>query len=170
MPDGPKAGFTPEEKLSLAMKIFAVLILLGLPIGAYGYKKGYVWYADVGPNYLSMGMLLAIFVTLAVNMFIGSFDIRGSKHLLNFIIWSFTVHGLVMVVQGLQFFGKMPSIGSALNPFSVEFPDAPNNPHGGEWPHFMPYGDIAACFIMPGVLQYLKSKVDFDRLQAFDRL
>ena len=110
--------------LKLALRVVAVIAVFGFyPLTVF-WPSGWSWSSNRS-EYLEM--IIAIYATLGVFLFIAARDPYRHLSLISFAIWSSIVHGAVMAVQ------------SILNPL-----------HTGHL-----YGDVPALFVVAVVLAFL---------------
>jgi hypothetical protein len=88
------------------------------------WPSGWAWHSDQS-NYLTM--IIGIYATLGIFLFIASRDPLGHRSLIWFTVWSSVVHGGIMAVQAIT-----------------------NPEHIGHL-----YGDVPGLFLVAGVLAWL---------------
>ena len=113
-----------SKYLSIALRVVGAIALFGFyPLTVF-WPSGWAWHS--GPaEYLQM--IIAIYATLGVFLFLAARNPNEHVSLISFAIWSSIVHGAVMAVQ------------SVLNPQHVG--------------HL--YGDVPALFVVAAVLGFL---------------
>jgi len=113
-----------SKYLSIALRVVGAIALFGFyPLTVF-WPSGWAWHS--GPSeYLQM--IIAIYATLGVFLFLAARNPNEHVSLISFAIWSSIVHGAVMAVQ------------SVLNPEHVG--------------HL--YGDVPALFVVAAVLGFL---------------
>lgn len=113
-----------SKYLSIALRVVGAIALFGFyPLTVF-WPSGWAWHS--GPSeYLQM--IIAIYATLGVFLFLAARNPNEHVSLISFAIWSSIVHGAVMAVQ------------SVLNPQHVG--------------HL--YGDVPALFVVAAVLGFL---------------
>ncbi|MGH8687091.1 MAG: DUF6632 domain-containing protein [Burkholderiales bacterium] len=119
MTDGDRLKY-----LQLALRIVAVIAVFGFYPLTVLWPSGWAW-STGRSEYLEM--IIAIYATLGVFLFIAARNPRQHLGLVSFAIWSSIVHGAVMAIQ------------AALNPMHV---------------HHL-YGDVPALFVIAAVLGFL---------------
>lgn len=113
--------------LKLALRMFAAVFVLGVYPLTVVWPSGWAWHP--GPSqYLQM--IIAIYATLGVFLWLASSDPERHQSLIAFTIWSSIVHGATMAVQ------------------SVAHPQ-----HVGHL-----YGDVPALFVVAIVLGWLSPR------------
>ena len=118
---------TPDARkryLPLALRLIAMITIFGIYPLTVVWPSGWAWHTGRS-EYLEM--ILAIYATLGVFLWLAARNPRAHLSLISFTIWSSVVHGLVMAAQ------------SVIDPSHV---------------HHL-YGDVLALFIVAGVLGYL---------------
>ena len=110
--------------LSIALRVVGAIAIFGFyPLTVF-WPSGWAWHS--GPSeYLQM--IIAIYATLGVFLFLAARSPNEHMSLISFAIWSSIVHGTVMAVQAL------------LNPQHI---------------HHL-YGDVPALFVVAAVLGFL---------------
>ncbi len=110
--------------LRLALRAFATVFVLGVYPLTILWPSGWAWHE--GPSeYLQM--IIAIYATLGVFLWLASSHPERNLSLISFTIWSSVVHGATMAVQSVvdtQHFGHL-------------------------------YGDVPALFLVAAVLGWL---------------
>ena len=110
--------------LKFALRVFAVVFVLGVYPLTVLWPSGWSWHAGQS-EYLQM--IIAIYATLGVFLWLVSADPERHLSLISFTIWSSVAHGATMAVQSVadtQHFGHL-------------------------------YGDVPALFIVAAVLSWL---------------
>jgi len=115
---------TRARYLPLALRLIALMTIFGLYPLTILWPSAWAWHSGRS-EYLEM--ILAIYATLGIFLWLAAKDPGANLSLISFTIWSSVVHGMVMAVQ------------SMLNPAHV---------------HHL-YGDVLALFVVAGVLAYL---------------
>ena len=110
--------------LKLALRVVAVIAVFGFYPLTVLWPSGWTWSSNPS-EYLEM--IIALYATLGVFLFIAARDPHQHLSLISFAIWSSIVHGAVMAVQ------------ATLNPL-----------HAGHL-----YGDVPALFVVAVVLAFL---------------
>ena len=110
--------------LQLALRAIAVVFVIGVYPLTVVWPSGWAWHAGQS-EYLQM--IIAIYATLGVFLWLASRDPRRNLSLISFTIWSSLAHGGTMAVQ---------SLASAQ--------------HVGHL-----YGDVLALFVVAAVLGWL---------------
>jgi uncharacterized protein DUF6632 len=123
--------------LRLALRVVGLVSVFGIYPLTVLWPSGWAWHAGQS-NYLQM--IVGIYATLGVFLFLAAKDPARHVSLISFAIWSSVVHGLIMAVQSLS---------------SPE--------HMGHL-----YGDVLALFLIAAVLAFLCPAAA--RLQFDDRL
>ena len=110
--------------LKVALRIVGIIMIFGFyPLTVF-WPSGWSWFSGRS-EYLEM--IIAIYATLGIFLFVASRNPNQHLSLVSFAIWSSIVHGAVMAVQ------------SMLNPMHM---------------HHL-YGDVPALFIVAAVLAFL---------------
>lgn len=110
--------------LKLALRAFAVVFVLGVYPLTVIWPSGWSWHP--GPSeYLQM--IVGIYATLGVFLWLASQDPQRNLGLVSFAIWSSVVHGGIMAVQSIA-----------------------DTQHVGHL-----YGDVLALFVVAAVLGWL---------------
>jgi hypothetical protein len=110
--------------LKIALRVFAAVFALGVYPLTVIWPSGWSWHA--GPSeYLQM--IIGIYATLGVFLWLASQDPERNVSLVSFAIWSSIVHGGIMAVRSLA-----------------------NAQHVGHL-----YGDVLALFAVAAVLGWL---------------
>ena len=110
--------------LPLALRVVGVIFMFGIYPLSVLWPSGWAWHSGRS-EYLEM--IIAIYATLGVFVFLAARNPSRHLSLISFTIWSSVVHGLVMAVQ------------SIFNPMHI---------------HHL-YGDVLALFLVAAVLGYL---------------
>ncbi len=113
-----------EKFLPLALRVVGVIFMFGIYPLTVLWPSGWAWHSGRS-EYLEM--IVAIYATLGVFLFLAARNPTHHLSLISFVIWSSVVHGLVMAVQ------------SVINPMHI---------------HHL-YGDVLALFLIAAVLAYL---------------
>jgi hypothetical protein len=113
-----------QRYLKLALRILATVFVFGFYLLTIVWPSGWVWHAGQS-HYLQM--MIAIYATLGVFLFIAASDPQRHLSLISFTIWSSIVHGGTMAIQSMV-----------------------NTEH---WAHL--YGDVPALFIAAALLGWL---------------
>jgi len=119
MNEGTRLGY-----LRLALRMVGLLCVCGFYPLTVAWPSGWAWHAGQS-QYLQM--IIGIYATLGVFVFLAARDPARHLSLIAFTIWSSVVHGLIMAVQ------------------SVASPE-----HAGHL-----YGDVPALLIVAAVLAWL---------------
>ena len=110
--------------LRFALRTFAVVFVFGVyPLTVF-WPSGWSWHAGQS-EYLQM--IIAIYATLGVFLWLAARDPSRHVSLISFTIWSSIVHGVTMAVQSVA-----------------------NAQHFGHL-----YGDVPALFVVAAVLGWL---------------
>ena len=110
--------------LAIALRVVGAIALFGFYPLTIVWPSGWAWHP--GPSeYLQM--IIAIYATLGIFLFLAARSPNEHLSLISFAIWSSIVHGAVMAVQ------------SVLNPQHI---------------HHL-YGDVPALFAVAAVLGFL---------------
>jgi len=115
---------TRERYLPLVLRTIGLISIFAIYPLTVLWPSGWAWHASGRSEYLEM--ILAIYATLGVFLWLAADDPAAHRSLISFAIWSSIVHGLVMAVQAL------------LSPVHL---------------HHL-YGDVLALFVVAGVLAY----------------
>jgi hypothetical protein len=110
--------------LRLALRAFGLVFVFGVYPLTVLWPSGWAWHAGQS-HYLQM--IIGIYATLGVFLFLAANDPAQHLSLISFTIWSSVVHGLIMAVQSLV-----------------------NPEHVGHL-----YGDVLALFLVAGILGFL---------------
>jgi hypothetical protein len=113
-----------EKFLPLALRVVGVVAVFGIYPLSVLWPSGWAWHSGRS-EYLEM--IVAIYATLGVFLFLAARNPTQHLSLISFVIWSSVVHGLVMAVQ------------SVVDPMHI---------------HHL-YGDVLALFLIAAVLAYL---------------
>ena len=119
MDDNTRLGY-----LRIALRVFGLVFILGIYPLTVVWPSGWAWHAGQS-HYLQM--ILGIYATLGVFLFLAAKDPAQHLSLISFAIWSSVVHALIMAAQ------------------AVASPE-----HAGHL-----YGDVPALLLAAGVLAYL---------------
>jgi hypothetical protein len=92
------------------------------------WPSGWAWHGEGTSHYLTM--IIGIYATLGIFLFIAAKDPLQHRSLIWFTVWSSVVHGGIMAVQAIT-----------------------NPEHIGHL-----YGDVPALFLVAGVLAWLMPK------------
>jgi hypothetical protein len=110
--------------LKFALRTFAAVFVLGVYPLTLIWPSGWSWHAGAS-EYLQM--IIGIYATLGVFLWLASQDPRRNLSLISFTIWSSVVHGGIMAVQSVA-----------------------DTQHVGHL-----YGDALALFVVAAVLGWL---------------
>ena len=110
--------------LPLVLRVVGLIFTFGIYPLSVVWPSGWAWHSGRS-EYLEM--IIAIYATLGVFLFLAARDPTHHLSLISFAIWSSVAHGLVMAVQ------------SIVDPMHV---------------HHL-YGDVLALFLVAAVLAYL---------------
>ena len=113
--------------LKLALRVFAAVFVLGVYPLTVLWPSGWAWHTGQS-EYLQM--IIAIYATLGVFLWLASRDPERHLSLISFTIWSSIAHGATMAVQAVA-----------------------NTQHFGHL-----YGDVPALFLVAAVLGWLSPK------------
>jgi len=94
--------------LSYALRAVALIFVLGVYPLTVVWPAGWAWHFSGQSEYLQM--IIAIYFTLGVFVWLAARDPERHLSLISFVIWSSVVHGGVMAVQSLvhsQHFGHL---------------------------------------------------------------
>ena len=100
--------------LKVALRVFAAVFVLGVYPLTVLWPSGWSWHAGQ-PEYLQM--IIAIYATLGVFLWLASSNPEQHQSLISFTIWSSVVHGATMAVQSFantQHLGHLYGDGPAL--------------------------------------------------------
>ena len=111
--------------LPLALRIVGLIAVFGFYPLTVVWPSGWAWHTGARSEYLEM--IIAIYATLGVFLWLAARKPSAHTSLISFTIWSSLVHGLVMAAQALS---------------------DPTHLH-----HL--YGDVPALLVVAGVLAYL---------------
>jgi len=111
--------------LRLALQVFGAICTFGFYPLTILWPSGWAWHSSGTSHYLTM--IIGIYATLGIFLFIASKDPLQHRSLIWFTVWSSVVHGGIMAVQAIT-----------------------NLDHIGHL-----YGDVPALFIVAGVLAWL---------------
>lgn len=116
---------TRERYLPYALRVIALIAVLGFyPLTVF-WPSGWAWHTGHRSEYLEM--IIAIYATLGVFLWLAARNPPVHRTLISFTVWSSVVHALVMAAQAI------------LNPAHV---------------HHL-YGDVPALLLVAGTLAYL---------------
>jgi hypothetical protein len=113
--------------LKLALRVFAGVFVLGVYPLTVLWPSGWSWHLGQS-EYLQM--IIAIYATLGVFLWLASSKPEQHQSLISFTIWSSVVHGATMAVQSIA-----------------------NTQHVGHL-----YGDVLALFVVAAVLGWLSPR------------
>ena len=113
-----------DKFLPLALRVVGLIFTFGIYPLSVVWPSGWAWHSGRS-EYLEM--IIAIYATLGVFLFLAARDPTHHLGLISFAIWSSVAHGLVMAVQ------------SIVDPMHV---------------HHL-YGDVLALFLVAAALAYL---------------
>lgn len=111
--------------LPLALRVVGLIFTFGIYPLTVLWPSGWAWHSSGRSEYLEM--IVAVYATLGVFLFLAARNPTHHLSLISFTIWSSVVHGLVMAVQ------------SVVDPVHL---------------HHL-YGDVLALFLVAAVLAYL---------------
>ena len=114
--------------LRLTLQVFGAIFTFGFYPLTILWPSGWAWHSSGTSHYLTM--IIGIYATLGIFLFIASKDPLQHRSLIWFTVWSSVVHGGIMAVQAIT-----------------------NSEHIGHL-----YGDVPALFIVAGVLAWLMPK------------
>lgn len=114
--------------LRLSLQVFGAIFTLGVYPLTILWPSGWAWHSTGQSHYLQM--IIGIYATLGIFIFIAAKDPLQNRSLIWFTVWSSLVHGGIMAVQAI------------LNPEYIG--------------HL--YGDVLALFLVAGVLAWLMPK------------
>lgn len=115
------------KHLQFALRTFAVVFVFGVYPLTVLWPSGWSWHAGQS-EYLQM--IIAIYATLGVFLWLAARDPSRHVSLISFTIWSSIVHGATMAVQSVA-----------------------NAQHFGHL-----YGDVPALFVVAAVLGWLSPR------------
>ncbi len=110
--------------LKLALRVFAAVFVFGVYPLSVLWPSGWAWHPEQS-EYLQM--IIAIYATLGVFLWVASSDPARHLSLISFTIWSSIAHGATMAIQSIA-----------------------DSKHVG---HLV--GDVPALFVVAGVLGWL---------------
>ena len=113
--------------LKLALRVFAAVFVLGVYPLTVLWPSGWSWHPGQS-EYLQM--IIAIYATLGVFLWLASSNPEQHRSLISFTIWSSVVHGATMAAQSFA-----------------------NTQHFGHL-----YGDVPALFVVAAVLGWLSPR------------
>lgn len=116
-----------ERYLKLVLRMLAAVFVFGFYPLTIFWPSGWVWH--VGQSHY-LQMMIALYATLGVFLFIAASDPERHLGLISFTIWSSIVHGGTMAIQSLV---------------NTEY-----------WGHM--YGDVPALFIAAALLGWLSPR------------
>ena len=110
MDEGTRLGY-----LRLALRIVGLVFIFGVyPLTVLG-PSGWAWHAGGQSQYLQM--IIGIYATLGVFVFLAASDPARHLSLISFTIWSSVVHALIMAVQSFaspehigHLYGDVPAL------------------------------------------------------------
>ena len=114
-----------ERYLPLALRVIALISIFGIYPLTIVWPSGWTWHTGGRSEYLEM--ILAIYATLGVFLWLSAKNPSANLSLISFTIWSSVVHGLVMAVQSLSNLAHVHHL----------------------------YGDVLALLVVAGILAYL---------------
>jgi FtsH-binding integral membrane protein len=123
--ENPMTSADRDRYLPLALRAVGLISVFGIYPLTVLWPSGWAWHASGRSEYLEM--IVAIYATLGVFLWLAAANPGAHRSLISFAIWSSIVHGLVMAVQAL------------LDPRHI---------------HHL-FGDVLALFVVAGVLGYL---------------
>lgn len=94
MDEGKRLGY-----LRLALRIVGLVFIFGVYPLTVVWPSGWAWHAGGPSHYLQM--IIGIYATLGVFVFMAARDPVRHLSLISFTIWSSVVHALVMAVQSV---------------------------------------------------------------------
>jgi hypothetical protein len=105
---------TRAKYLPLALRIFGAIFVFGVYPLTIVWPSGWAWHAGQS-HYLQM--IIAIYATLGVFLFIAARSPERHVSLISFTIWSSVAHGATMAVQSLvmpehigHLYGDVPAL------------------------------------------------------------
>jgi hypothetical protein len=113
--------------LKLALRVFAAIFVLAFYPLTIFWPSGWAWHAGQS-EYLQM--MIALYATLGVFLWLASNDPERHQSVISFTIWSSVAHGATMAAQSVA-----------------------NTQHFGHL-----YGDVLALFIVAAVLGWLSPR------------
>lgn len=113
--------------LSLALRIFGAVFVLGLWPLTVLWPAGWAWHAGDPSQSHYLQMIIGVYATLGVFLYRAAGDPLAHLSLIWFTVWSSIVHGVIMAVQAVV--------------------------HPGNLGHLL--GDVPALFVVAGVLAWL---------------
>ena len=117
-----------ERYLPLALRVFGLIFIFGLLPLIHFWPSGWAWHDHGRSEYLEM--IMGLYATLGVFLFIAARSPRQHLSLIWFTVWSSVVHATIMAVQSII-----------------------DTKHIGHL-----WGDVAALLIVAVVLAYLTPK------------
>ena len=117
-----------EHYLPLALRVIALITIFGVYPLTVLWPSGWVWHTEARSEYLEM--IMAIYATLGVFLWLASNAPLENLSLISFTIWSSIVHGAVMAFQSLA-----------------------DTQHIGHL-----YGDVPALFLVAALLAWLSPR------------
>lgn len=85
--------------LRLALRALGILLVVGVYPLTILWPSGWAWHAEGHSYYLQM--IIGIYATLGVFLFLAGQDPMRHVGLISFTIWSSVVHALIMAVQSI---------------------------------------------------------------------
>ena len=85
--------------LRVALQLVGLIFIFGIYTLTIVWPSGWVWHTGHSSHYLQM--ILGVYATLGVFLFIASRNPLANLSLIWFTVWSSVVHGAVMAVQAL---------------------------------------------------------------------
>lgn len=113
--------------LSLALRIFGAVFVLGLWPLTVLWPAGWAWHAGDPSQSHYLQMIIGVYATLGVFLYRAAADPLAHLSLIWFTVWSSIVHGVIMTVQAVV--------------------------HPGNLGHLL--GDVPALFVVAAVLAWL---------------
>jgi hypothetical protein len=117
-------NITRLKYLRLSLQVVGFIFTFAVYPLTIVWPSGWAWHTDQS-NYLTM--IIGIYATLGIFLFIASKDPLQHRSLIWYTVWSSAVHGGIMAVQALA-----------------------NPEHSGHL-----YGDVPGLFLVAGVLAWL---------------
>jgi len=114
-------------RLQLALRVFGVLLVVGLWPLTVLWPAGWAWHAGEPMQSHYLQMILGIYATLGVFLYRAARDPLAHRSLIWFTVWSSIVHGAIMALQAVV--------------------------HPGNLGHLL--GDVPALFVIAAVLGWL---------------
>jgi hypothetical protein len=119
---------TRLRHLRFVLRALGLVFVFGVYPLTVWWPSGWAWHAEGQSHYLQM--IIGIYATLGVFLFIAAKNPERHLSLISFTIWSSVVHGVIMAVQSLV--------------------------HPEHIGHL--YGDVLALFLVAGVLWALSPR------------